>query len=63
MKHLILALLAILLLTLTGWGEKLTPGEQARASVAAHRRGAKINERRSHHQRGRRRHRRHHQGA
>ena len=61
MKRLILALSAILLLTLTAWGEQLKPGEQARASVAAHRREAKKNARR--HQRGARHHHRHHQAA
>jgi hypothetical protein len=58
MKHLILALSGILLLTLTGWGQ-ITPGEQARASVAGHRREAKDNARRHHHKKGRRHHRRH----
>lgn len=63
MKHLILALSGILLLTLTGWGEELKPGEQAHASVADHRREAKDNarNRRQYHRgrvRGRRR--RHH---
>jgi hypothetical protein len=37
MKRLIFALSGILLLTSTGWGEQLTPGEQAHASVNAHR--------------------------
>jgi hypothetical protein len=63
MKHLILALSAVLLLTLNGWGEQLTPGEQAHASVAAHRREAKDNERRRHHHHGRRRHHRRHSAA
>jgi hypothetical protein len=62
MKHLALALSAILLLTLTGWGEQLAPGEQARASVAGHRQEARDNARRHHHHRSRRHHRRH-QGA
>jgi hypothetical protein len=61
MKHLILALSGILLLTLTGWGEELKPGEQAHASVAAHRREAKDNARnRRQYRRGRGRRRRHH---
>ncbi len=63
MKRLIIALSAILLLTLTAWGEQLKPGEQARASVAAHRREAKRNERRRHHQKRARRRHRHHQAA
>lgn len=62
MKRLIIALSAILLLTLTAWGEQLKPGEQARASVAAHRRETKKNARRRH-QRRARRHHRHHQAA
>jgi hypothetical protein len=63
MKHLILALSVILLLTLTGWGEELKPGEQAHASVADHRREAKANarNRRQYHRgRGRARRRRYH---
>ena len=64
MKHLILALSAILLLILTGWGEELKPGEQAHASVAAHRREAKDNARnRRQHHRSRSRHRRHRRHA
>lgn len=63
MKRLIIALSAVLLLTLTGWGEQLKPGEQARASVAAHRREAKKNSRRRHQKRARSHHRRHHQAA
>ena len=57
MKHLGLALAAVVLLTLTGWGEQLTPGEQAHASVAAHRSEAQANQ--GHHKKNRR-HRRHH---
>jgi hypothetical protein len=62
MKHFILALSAFLVLTPSGWGEQLAPGEQAHASVAAHRQEAKENVRR-HHRHGRRRHHRHHQAA
>jgi hypothetical protein len=60
MKRLIFALSGILLLTSFGWGEQLSPGEQAHASVAGHRQEAKDNERRHHHRRhrGHRRHRR-----
>lgn len=61
MKRLIVALSAILLLTLNGWGEQLKPGEQARASAAAHRREAKSNHRHQRHVR--RHHHRHHQAA
>ncbi len=57
MKPLLLALSAIMLLTLAGWGQ-MSPGQQAHASVAAHRREAKNNAKR-HHER-RRSHRRHH---
>ena len=63
MKRLMIALSAILLLTLTAWGEQLKPGEQARASVAAHRREAKRIERRRHARKRARRHHRHHQAA
>ncbi len=63
MKRLILALSAILLLTFSAWGEQLKPGEQARASVAAHRREAKKNAHRRHQKRARRRHHQHHQAA
>jgi len=59
MKRLVFALSGILLLTSTGWGEQLKPGEQAHASVAAHRQEAKDNARRRHHRRSRRHHRRH----
>jgi hypothetical protein len=59
MKRLIFALSGILLLTSTGWGEQLKPGEQAHASVAAHRREAKDYARHRHYRRGRRHHRRH----
>jgi len=59
MKHLIFGLSATLLLALTGWGQ-ITPGEQAHASVAGHRREAKENARRYHQKKGHRRHRRHH---
>ena len=48
MKRLVFALSGILLLTSTGWGEQLKPGEQAHASVAAHRQEAKDNARHRH---------------
>jgi hypothetical protein len=57
MKRLGLALATVALLTFTGWGEQLKPGEQARASVADHRSEAKYNE--GHHK-GRRHHHKHH---
>ena len=63
MKHLVLAISAVMLLTMAGWGEQLTPGEQARASVAAHRDQANNNAERHHHRRHHRRHHRHHTGA
>jgi hypothetical protein len=63
MKHLMLALSAILLLTLNGLGEQLKPGEQARASVAAHRKEAKNHHQPSRYRKGHRRHHRHHGGA
>ena len=59
MKRLIFTLSGILLVTLAGWGEQLTPGEQAHASVNAHRQEAKDNAPRRHHRRSRRHHRRH----
>jgi hypothetical protein len=63
MKHLILTVLAIMLMTLVGWGE-IVPGEQARASVSAHRREANNNqERHRHHRRHGRRHHHHHTGS
>jgi hypothetical protein len=63
MKHLILALSAILLLTVTTFGEQLKPGEQARASVAEHRKESKNHYQRSRHKKGHHRHHRHHGGA
>lgn len=57
MKHLGLAIAAVMLLTLAGWAEQLKPGEQAHASAAAHRNEAQANQ--GHHK-GRRHHRRHH---
>ncbi|MBZ5649282.1 MAG: hypothetical protein LAO18_02225 [Acidobacteriia bacterium] len=56
MRPLLLALSATMLLTLAGWGQTAA-GEQAHASVAAHRREAKDHAARHHH---RRRHRRNH---
>jgi hypothetical protein len=63
MKRVILGLAAIMLLTLSGWAEQLTPGEQARASVSAHRQEAQGNQ--GHRRRGRhhRRHFRRHHGS
>ena len=60
MKPMLLALSAIMLLTLAGWGQTAT-GEQAHASVAAHSREAKEHAARhhQHHQRHRHHHRRH----
>ncbi len=60
MRPLLLTLSAILLLTLAGWGQTAT-GEQAHASVAAHRREAKEHAARhhQHHQRQHHHHRRH----
>ncbi|MGA9800177.1 MAG: hypothetical protein WBQ68_14290 [Terriglobales bacterium] len=63
MKHLIVVLLAILLLTVNGLGERLKPGEQARASVAAHRKEAKNHRQSSRYKKGRHRHHRHHGAA
>ncbi len=60
MKRLIFALSGILLLASTGWGEQLKPGEQAHASVAAHRQEAKDNARHRHRSRSRSRSRHHH---
>jgi hypothetical protein len=61
-----LALSGILLLPLNSWGEKLTPGEQAHASVAAHRKESKNHSQRSHYKsykKGHHRHHRHHDAA
>jgi len=60
MRLLLLTLSAILLLTLAGWGQTAT-GQQAHASVAAHRRQAKEHaaRHRQHHQRQHHHHRRH----
>jgi hypothetical protein len=63
MKNLILALSAILLLTLTSFAEQLKPGEQARASVAAHRKESKNHSQRSRYKKSHHRHHRHHGGA
>ncbi len=64
MNRLVFALLGILLLASSGWGEQLKPGEQAHASVAAHRQEAKDNARHRHRSRNRsRRHHRRHQAA
>jgi hypothetical protein len=56
MKPMLLALSAVMLLTLAGWGQT-AKGEQAHSSVAAHRREAKQHAARHHH---RLRHRHHH---
>ncbi len=60
MRYFALAVTAVLLLTLSGWGEQLTPGEQAHASIAAHKYQADNNPERRHHRHHRRHHRRHH---
>ncbi|MGH9544458.1 MAG: hypothetical protein ACRD23_04505 [Terriglobales bacterium] len=62
MKSLLLVLSAMMLLTLAGWGQ-MSPGQQAHASVAAHRREAKKNAKRHHQRRSHRRHHRKHTGA
>jgi hypothetical protein len=61
MKHLVLPLSGILLLSLAGWGQ-ITPGQQARASVAAHRHEANSNPERPRHRRRHHRHHRRHNG-
>ncbi len=59
MRRVLLILSAIMLLTLAGWGQA-TAGQQANASVAAHRKEAKEHAaRHRQHRRHRRRHRRH----
>jgi hypothetical protein len=63
MKQFGLVLAALALLTLACWGEQLKPGEQARASVAAHRSEAQNNEGRHKGRRHHHRHHRKHQGA
>jgi hypothetical protein len=56
MKHLVLAVSVLIMLTLPGWGQA-TSNEQARAGAAAHRQEAKNNQERPQH---RHKHRRHH---
>lgn len=62
MKQFIWTLSAIVLLTLPG-GAQLTPGEQAHASAAAHRREARNNPERPRHRRHHKSHHRKHHGA
>lgn len=57
MKRLVLAVTAMIMLTLPGWGEG-TPREQAKAGAAAHREEARNNPNRPH-SRHKRHHRRH----
>jgi len=59
MRALLLVLLAIMLLTLAGWGQAAA-GQQANASVAAHRREAKEHAARHRQYRRHRCHRRRH---
>jgi len=61
MKPVLLALSAIMLLTLAGWGQTAA-GEQAHASLAAHRREAKAHAARHHQHRQRHRHHHRRQG-
>jgi cell division inhibitor SulA len=63
MKLMGLALAVVMLSTVTGWAEQLKPGEQAHASVAAHRGEAQNNQERHKGRRHHRRHHRKHQGA
>ena len=63
MKRMGLALAVVMLSTLMGWGEQLKPGEQARASVSAHRGQAQYNEGRHKGRRHHQKHHRKHQGA
>ncbi|MGC2184323.1 MAG: hypothetical protein WA637_13665 [Terriglobales bacterium] len=58
MRALLLVLSAIMLLTLAGWGQT-SSGQQANASVAAHKREAKEHAARHHQHRRHRNHRRH----
>ncbi len=58
MKRLGLAVFAVIMLTLPGWGQS-TPREQSKAGAAAHREEARSNPERTHHRKHRRHHRRH----
>jgi hypothetical protein len=62
MKRLILALSAIMLCSLAGWGQSRSR-DQSRANVSAHQQEAHNQSDRRHHRRHHRRHRRHHNGA
>jgi hypothetical protein len=62
MKRLILALSALTMLILPGWGEN-NSHYQAKANAAAHREEARNNPDRPHHRRKHRRHHRRHNGA
>jgi hypothetical protein len=62
MKRLILAVTAMIVLTLPGWGEG-TPREQTRGGAAAHREEARNNPNRPHHRHKRHHHHRHHGAA
>lgn len=62
MKRLILALSALTMLTLPGWGQNSTH-DQARMAVSAHREEARNNPERRHHRRKHHRRHRHHNGA
>jgi hypothetical protein len=57
MKHMVLALSAMIILTLPAWGQG-TPSQQAKSGAAAHREQARNNPDRPHHRRKHRRHRR-----
>ena len=58
MNRLILAVCAMIMLTLPGWGQG-TPREQTKAGAAAHREEARSNPERPHQRKHRRHHRRH----
>jgi hypothetical protein len=62
MKHLILAVSTMVLLSLPGWGQA-TPNQQAHAGLAAHRQEAQSNPERRHHRRKHHRHHHHHPSA
>jgi hypothetical protein len=62
MKPLILAVSALIMLTIPGWGQD-TPNRQAQAAAKAHRQEAQNNPERPHHKRKHRRHRHHHNPA
>jgi Ni/Co efflux regulator RcnB len=62
MKRLVLAVLAMTMLTLLGWGE-LTPKQQAREGAATHRREARDNQARPRHRRKHHHHHHHQNGV